>query len=443
MDKDGILRVNSRLCTEVYSYSECFPIFLPSTDHITGLIIKFIHDEHHINIVSTMSMVRSCYYVPKLRQTCRKIVHNCSTCKKLIVKHYKLQKAPVWPPFRVERSRPFAHCGVDLTGHLYIKNGKQLNKCYCVLFTCTSTRAVNLEIVQDLTAASFELEFRRFYARRGTPECIISDNASNFTAFIPHLHALMSQPEIGEFFLNHKIVWQLLPSRSPWYGGFFEKLIHLTKYVLKRCIGKRTLALDELATIVAEVENCLNNRPLGCMSNSPNEMSPISPNSLIYGYSLNSFPHLVDLPETTLVLDNPFKFKSSQLKLYGTLQKVWNLFNTEYIRALRDRDMRKTPFDIQGTEVPNPGDVVMILDDKFRALRLARILDLVSSNDGQIRAANIMFGNKNIAQYPLARLSKLESCDTGIPACTDNALENTDIGLARQPHSVLLPMPLN
>ena len=42
------------------------------------------------------------------------------------------------------------------------------------------TRAVHLELMQDMSAQQFLLGFRRFIARHGKPNKVISDNASHF-----------------------------------------------------------------------------------------------------------------------------------------------------------------------------------------------------------------------------------------------------------------------
>ena len=50
-------------------------------------------------------------------------------------------------------------------------------KYYICLFTCASTRAVHLELVESLDVDSFIRAFRKFSARRGLPATILSDNA--------------------------------------------------------------------------------------------------------------------------------------------------------------------------------------------------------------------------------------------------------------------------
>jgi len=66
------------------------------------------------------------------------------------------------PQFRQDTSvRPFSNIGVDFTGHLTVKDraGNHI-KVYICLFTCLTTRAINLEIVEDLSTSSYLQAFR-------------------------------------------------------------------------------------------------------------------------------------------------------------------------------------------------------------------------------------------------------------------------------------------
>ena len=56
----------------------------------------------------------------------------------------------------------------------------QVDKAYVCLFTCSSTRAIHLELAPDLSVSSFLLLFRRFVSRRDLPVTLISDNAKTF-----------------------------------------------------------------------------------------------------------------------------------------------------------------------------------------------------------------------------------------------------------------------
>ena len=59
-------------------------------------------------------------------------------------------------------------------------SGTQMKKVYIALFSCAVTRAIHLDINEDLETGTFLRCLRKFIARRGVPQLIISDNAKTF-----------------------------------------------------------------------------------------------------------------------------------------------------------------------------------------------------------------------------------------------------------------------
>ena len=91
---------------------------------------------------------------------------------------------------------PFTYTGVDFTGALYIKDGSQEVRLYLCLFTCATTCAIHLEIVQDLTAETFLLAFHKLARWRSLSRMMISDNGSTYLLAAEELRSLMELPEI-------------------------------------------------------------------------------------------------------------------------------------------------------------------------------------------------------------------------------------------------------
>jgi len=51
---------------------------------------------------------------------------------------------------------------------------------------------------------------------------------------------------------------EVYPKRAPWYGGFWERLIGLTKTVLKNVLRRSFITLEALQTLIVEVEAVMN-----------------------------------------------------------------------------------------------------------------------------------------------------------------------------------------
>ena len=56
--------------------------------------------------------------------------------------------------------------------------------------------------------------------------------------------------------------------------------------VIKKVVGKARLPYDELVTVICEIENLINSRPLTYLTEE-NYQTPLSPYHLLYGWNIN------------------------------------------------------------------------------------------------------------------------------------------------------------
>ena len=206
------------------------------------MIIQEVHEKlHHGGVSNTVTALRQVYWIPSIRQRVRKQLRQCVICNRLSGKPYRAPDPPPLPKVRVEESNPFTITGVDFTGALYVKDTGGERKVYICLFTCACTRAVHLEIVTDLSVDTFLLAFRRFASRKSLPRQMISDNASTYLAAAEELRKLFESDALKEALTHHNVTWQFIPKRAPWYGGFWERLIGLTKQAVKKHLVEHLL----------------------------------------------------------------------------------------------------------------------------------------------------------------------------------------------------------
>ena len=83
------------------------------------------------------------------------------------------------------------------------------------LFTCATSRAIHLEIVEDLSTGTFLLAFRRFVGRRSLPHLMISDNASTFEA---------AASELKDLFILQKPLQPSIDKAQ--LGNLYQKRLH-------------------------------------------------------------------------------------------------------------------------------------------------------------------------------------------------------------------------
>ena len=79
--------------------------------------------------------------------------------------------------------------------------------------------------------------------------------------------------------------WNFTPADAPWQNGTSESLIRSVKRSLKAAIGESILTFSELQTVLFEVANLINERPIGRHPRSPEDGSYLCPNDLLLGRS--------------------------------------------------------------------------------------------------------------------------------------------------------------
>ena len=82
--------------------------------------------------------------------------------------------------FQENKKTQFNSTGVDFADPLYVSDDN--GKYYICLFSCFITRAVHLELTASLSVEDFILACRKFTAKRGLPELLMSDNAKTFVS---------------------------------------------------------------------------------------------------------------------------------------------------------------------------------------------------------------------------------------------------------------------
>jgi hypothetical protein len=119
--------------------------------------------------------------------------------------------------------------GADFAGPIkYVTKSKKETKSYLVLYTCSITRAVHLDIVRLLDTKEFIMHEPQ-KARRGRPKLFYSDNAITFKAAAKWIQLVKQDEKIKSLLANMSIEWRFNLSRAPWWGGQFEHLIVLFK----------------------------------------------------------------------------------------------------------------------------------------------------------------------------------------------------------------------
>ena len=148
-------------------------------------------------------------------------------------------------------------------------------KVWIVLITCCTSRAIYLNIAISLDGLACIKVLQRFSSRYGQLKLIISDNGSNFIS-----------REVQNYASVKGIKWNYNLPKTPWAGGFFERLIKSVKRCFRKLLNVLKVDYEDLVTILVEIQQVINNRPLTYNYNDV-DSEPLTPNHLIFGRRLD------------------------------------------------------------------------------------------------------------------------------------------------------------
>ena len=382
LDEWGVMRVGGRLGNSELPAAAKHPVLL--ADHpITQELLRSLHVESlHQGVDAVLTKVRSLYSIIGDRRLLRSITRSCVTCRRFQAKAAD-ECSTHLPEDRVTLQRPFAMCGIDYAGPLFVKSSESgTTKVWIALFVCGTTRAIHLEIVDSLATGDFLLAWRRFSARRGTPNRVRSDNATVFVAAAKVL----------------RVTWVFNPPAAPWFGGFYERMVRSVKTPLRKVLGRAMLGRVELETVLTEIECTVNQRPLTCVGALSDASPPLTPAMLI-GHEIWSSEDCSKIIEAGVNVTQLGR-RMRYIKTVGEhLKQRWT---REYLVTLNR-------YHAGSSRPLKQGDIVFVMDDgKRQSWRLARVVQLYSGKDGKCRVASIRTSSGTTTLRPIRKLVPME-----------------------------------
>lgn len=315
-------------------------------------LIRHIHEDiKHLGVASTMAAVREEWWIPQLRSKVKKIINSCYLCKVFSTQPYGPTETAALPPFRTECGRPFETTGIDFAGPLSYKiSKKEQGKCHILIFTCATSRAVHLEMTKSQTAEEFQRKLNGFITRRTRPKRIVSDNAAVFKTTATWISKIRKSEALQDFLAQQQITWQFNLSRSPWWGGLYERLIEEVKRTSYKTMGRTHLEYAQVEAVVMDIERHLNNRPLTYMESETGEEQVLTPNTIMWGQEAYTIEDIeLDRDEVTKL----------HARLNEKRQHVWQRWKMEYVHGLMESHRIKRG----ESGYPEIGEVVLIIGD--------------------------------------------------------------------------------
>lgn len=401
LDEYGVVRLDGRINAVTGILPETKqPVILDGRNHVTRLIVKHYHvNAAHGNQEKVVNDLKQKYWIIRLRPTVKHVTSKCMFCR---IKRARPQPPRMGDlPFArmAHHQRAFSFCGVDLFGPMEVTVLRRREKRYGVLFTCLTVRAVHIEIVTRLTTDALIMALRRMAARRGWPQQIFSDNGTNLKG--AHNELRKSISELNEDILkseaiNYGTTWNFIPPATPHWAGAWERLIRSVKTSLKVILKEHSPRDEVLSTLMAEVEQIVNGRPLTHVTVEPNSDESLTPNHFLLGSSSN-------LPVLG-AFDNSDMFLKKQ---WRTSQRLADLFWKRWIREVLPQMLPRQKWQ----QDPRPlqvGDLVLIVDPESPRNVWPRglIQQAIQGNDGRVRVVYIKT-KSGVLCRPAARVARI------------------------------------
>ena len=242
LDQQGIHRVGgclNRLRNKL-GLACTHPIIVPK-GHVATLLIRHFHEKtFHQGRTITEGQIRSNgFWIIGAKKLISTLIRTCVLCRKRRGK-VEVQKMADLPEDRLTPGPPFSAVGVDTFGPWNVttrrtRGGAAQSKRWAIIFTCLTTRAVHIELVEEMSSSSFINALRRSTAIRGPIKIFRSDRGTNVIGATDQIGIKSINVEdtmVKQHLDNTGSVWKFNPPLSSHMGGVWERMFGITRRIL-------------------------------------------------------------------------------------------------------------------------------------------------------------------------------------------------------------------
>ena len=289
------LRVGGRQRNSKLPYAQCHPLILHSKHPVTKLLI---YTEHlcllHAGPLLIAASIGRRFHIIGGRKAIRSVTRSCVICRRRSLR----PQTPLMGQLPVERISPdlvLDHVEVDYACEIWLCEETYSGEILClrVRFSLSQgcapwigVRFVNWGIYR--LSSSLHRKAWETLSNLEWPWVRASRQ-------IDELYKLLQKPEshdcISNFCSTQSISWQFIPERAPHFGGLWEAAVKSFKRHLSRIVGEVKLTFEELTTVLAQIEACLNSRPLTPLPCTEDQgIDVLTPGHFLIGRPIEALP---------------------------------------------------------------------------------------------------------------------------------------------------------
>lgn len=338
-------------------------------------------------------------------------------CKRLRGPTLK-QRMSDLPADRAEEAPPFTNVGFDVFGPWVVttrktRGGAINSKRWGLIFTCLSSRAIHIEVLESMDTSAFICALRRFFAIRGPAKLLRCDCGTNFVGAKSELESALKEMKdkerVRKYVTEHGCEWIFNPPYASHFGGTWERQIGTVRRVLNAMfaeLGPRQLTHELLVTLMAEVSAIVNARPVTVIPTDTDNPQPLSPAMLLTMKTRPWGP----LPGDFVPADVYARRRWRRVQYLA--DQFWLRWRQEYLHSLQPRSKWTEP-----KRNLVAGDVVLVKDETATHRNewpLGRITEAIMSDNGKVRKAQVLLtreGKKKVFLRPIKELVLLVPAD--------------------------------
>ena len=415
LDDEELIVCSSRLKLQKETPArKALPWILPKHNSIVEKFILMLHTRAlHAGPKQLLYYLNRQFVLQGGREEVRRIIHLCKTARCRNPTPVDPRMAPL-PSQRIDERQPFTCVSTDMFGPFLVRHECQEKDCphsrapakvYGLIFTCMATRAVHVELLEDMSTETFLQALRRMIARRGHTAYIYSDNAKSFLAAKAELNRLSEafnwRTVVNET-QRYNITWEFSDPYASHQNGVTERMIGVVKKSLKISLQNSLLTFRQLEVLLAETESMVNGRPLDYVREGDKYL-PVTPAQLCLGRNI-ALPPVVARFKRNEEAPN---FVGQWRQRGALLKSFWRRFNQDYLAHLvcTKKWHGRTPVQLQA------GDVVLLKDPSMgtNEWKMARVKTLYEGKDGLVRSADVALPSGSIVRRHLSRVALLEA----------------------------------
>ncbi|XP_026036546.1 uncharacterized protein LOC113029762 [Astatotilapia calliptera] len=391
IDADAVLRVGGRLARAQLSTDETHPMLIPSKHHITQLMIRHFHAQVcHQGRHFTEGAIRAAgFWIVGGKRAVSSVIFNCVICRRLRGKQQEQIMSDL-PEDRMCTDPPFTCVGLDVFGPWPVtvrktRGGQAEAKRWAVIFTCMSTRAIHIEVIEAMDTSSFINALRRFVAMRGAVKLLRSDCGTNFVSACRELQIDKKgchNDKINKYLGDRSCEWQFNPPHASHMAGSWERMIGVSRRILDVMLlqhGNAKLTHEVLVTFMSEVTAIVNSRPLTTVSADSEHPEILTP-AMLLTQKVGAPP----VPPGQFHDQDLFRAQWRRVQYLANI--FWGRWRREYLSGLQGR--RKWRASKPNLQI---GDVVLLKEGQENRIDwpLGLVTKTFPSQDGRVRKIEV------------------------------------------------------